>query len=100
MCVALSPARWRSWLHCVTRRKDAGSVRDGVTEIFHWRYPSDRTTALGVTQPLTEISTWDISWGGKGGRCVGLTTIPPLCADCLEIWELQNSGTLRVCPRL
>jgi hypothetical protein len=23
--------------------------------------------------------------GGKGGRCVGLTTVPPSCADCLEI---------------
>jgi len=23
--------------------------------------------------------------GGKGGRCVGLTTLPPSCADCLEI---------------
>jgi len=25
--------------------------------------------------------------GGKGGRCVWLTTLPPSCADCLEIWE-------------
>jgi hypothetical protein len=25
--------------------------------------------------------------GGKGGRCVGQTTLPPSCADCLEIWE-------------
>jgi len=32
--------------------------------------------ALGLTQPLTEISTRNISWG-KGGRCVGLTTLPP-----------------------
>jgi len=23
--------------------------------------------------------------GGKGGRCVGLTTLPPSCAECLEI---------------
>jgi hypothetical protein len=28
-----------------------------------------------------------ISHGGKGGRCVGLTTLPPSCADYLEIWE-------------
>ena len=26
---------------------------------------------------------------GKGGRCVGLTTLPSSCADCLEIWEPQ-----------
>ena len=38
--------------------------------------------------------------GGKGGRCVGLTTLPPLCADCLQIWEPQPPGTLRVCPSL
>jgi hypothetical protein len=24
--------------------------------------------------------------GGKGGRFVGLTTLSPSCADCLEIW--------------
>ena len=33
--------------------------------------------------------------GGKGGRCVGLTALPPSCADCLEIWEPQPPGTLR-----
>ena len=55
--------------------------------------------ALGSTQPLTEINTRNISWGegGKGGRCVGLTTLPPSCADCFEIWEPQLPGTLRDC---
>jgi len=38
--------------------------------------------------------------GGKGGQCVGLTTLPPSRADCLEIWEPQPSGTLRACPGL
>ena len=36
--------------------------------------------------------------GGKGGRCVGLTTLPPSCADCLEICESQSpepSGPLQ-----
>jgi len=36
--------------------------------------------------------------GGKGGRSVGLTTLPPPCVDCLEIWEPQPPGTPRVCP--
>jgi len=31
--------------------------------------------------------------GDRGGRCVGVTTLPPLCADCLETWELQHPGT-------
>jgi len=38
--------------------------------------------------------------GGKGGRCVGLTTLPPSCAYCLEIWEPQPPGNLRACPGL
>jgi len=36
--------------------------------------------------------------GGKGGRCVGLTTLPPSCANCVEIWKPQPPGTLRACP--
>jgi len=27
--------------------------------------------------------------GGKGGRCVGLTTLPPSCAECLESGSLN-----------
>jgi hypothetical protein len=53
--------------------------------------------ALGSTQPLTEMNTRNILWG-KGGRRVGLTTLPPSCADCPEKWEPQPPGTLRACP--
>jgi hypothetical protein len=34
------------------------------------------------------------------GQCVGLTILPPSCADCLEIWEPQPPGTLRACQGL
>ena len=74
-----------------------GLIPDGVNGIFHWHNPSSRTTALGLTQLLTEMSTRNTSWGSKGGRCIGLTTLPPSCADCLEIWEPQPPGTLRAC---
>ena len=30
--------------------------------------------------------------GSKDGRCVGLTTLPSSCADCLEIWDPQPTG--------
>ena len=40
------------------------------TGIFHLHNPSGRTMAKGLTQPLTEMTTRNISWGGKGGRCV------------------------------
>jgi hypothetical protein len=54
---------WRSWLrHCTTIRMVVGSIPDGVTGTFHWYNPSGRTVALGLTQPLTEMSTRVISW--------------------------------------
>jgi hypothetical protein len=84
------------WLrHCATNRKVAGSIPDGVG-IFHWHNPSGRTVVLGSTQPLTEMSTRNISWG-KDGRFIGLTTLPPSCADSPKIWKPQPAGTLRAC---
>jgi hypothetical protein len=50
---------------------------------------------LGLTHPLTNIFPW-----GKGCRCIGLVTLPPTCADCLEIWEPQPPGPLMACPDL
>ena len=45
------------WLrHCATSLKVAGSIPDNVTEIFHSHNPSGRTMALGLTQPLREMS--------------------------------------------
>jgi len=61
-------------------RKVAGSIPDGVIDIFHRHNPSGRTMVLGSTQPLTEMSTRNIP-GDKGGRCVGLKTLPPLFAN-------------------
>jgi len=52
---------------------------------------------LGSTQPLREMSTRNIS-RGKGGQCVGLRTLSPSCAECLEIWETQPPGIFRACP--
>jgi hypothetical protein len=50
------------WLrHCAANRK--GSIPDGVTEIFHGHNPFGRTMSLGLTKPLTEMSTRNISYG-------------------------------------
>ena len=43
----------------------AGLIPDGDIGIFHWHNPSSRTMVLGLTQPLTEISTRNISWGQR-----------------------------------
>ena len=55
--------------------------------------------ALGSTQPLTKISTWSIS-GGKGGRCLRLTTLPPSYGAVMKsgnINFLEPSGPLQTC---
>ena len=88
------------WVRCcVTNRKVAGSIPDGVIGILHW-HPSDRTMALGSTQLLTEMSTRRISWGGKCGRCVRLTTLPLPCAVVMKSGNLnflETSGPIQVC---
>ena len=48
--------------------------------------------ALGSNQPQVKMITRNIP-GGKGDRCVGLTS-PPSRAECHEIWELKPPGTL------
>jgi hypothetical protein len=63
----------------------------------HWNFsftqnPSDRTVALGSTQPLTEMST--------RSRCVRLTTLPPSCAVVMKSGNLnflEPSGPHRAC---
>jgi len=77
----------------------AGSIPDGVIGIFQWHNPSDRTMALGSTQPPTEMSTRNISWG-KGGLCVRLTILPPSCAVVMKSGNLnflEPSGPLQAC---
>ena len=81
--------RRRSWLrHCATSRKGAGSIPGGVIGIFHWHNPS----GPGIDSASNRNEYREYFLGGKGGRCVGLTTLPPSCADCLEIWEIQLPG--------
>ena len=64
--------RWNSWLrHCATSRKVADSMPDGVIGIFHWHNPSGCTMALGLTQPLAEMTTRNISSGVKAASVEG-----------------------------
>jgi len=76
-----------------------GSIPDGNIGIFHWHNPSGRNMALGLTQPLTEKITRNFL-ESKGGRYVGLTILPPSCADCLGISKFHPPGNFRACPGL
>ena len=53
--------------------------------------------ALGSTQPLTVPGVFP---GGRGGRCVRLTTLPPSCAVVMKSGNLnflEPSGPLQAC---
>jgi hypothetical protein len=93
--------QWRSCLrHCATSRKVTGSIPDAVTGIFHWHNPSGRTMALGLTQPLTEMITRNIS---LGVNAAGVWGWQPYCLHMLIILKsgslslLEHSGPVQAC---
>jgi hypothetical protein len=53
-------------------------------------YPAALRPGVDFQQPLAEMSTRNISRGGKGGRCVRLTTLPPPCTD----WKFGSLNLL------
>ena len=95
--------RRRSWLrHYATSREVAGSIPDGVNGIFHWRNPSGRTMALGSTQPLTEMSTRNISWGVKAAGAYDWQLYHlhvPIVLKSESLHLLEPSGPVKACNR-
>ena len=83
-----------SWLrHCATSRKIAFSIPDGIIGLFQWHNPSLESNQHNRNE-------YQYFLAGQGGRCLGLTTLPPSCDDCLEIWEPHPPGNHRTCPGL
>ena len=69
------------------------------SRLCHWNfsltYSFRQHFGPGVDSASNRNEYQEYFLGGKGGRFLGLTTLPPSCADCLEIWEPQPTGTLR-----
>ena len=57
--------------HCTPSWKAAGSIPNGVIGIFYLHNPSGCPMALGLTQPLTEMSTGNISCRLKAAGALG-----------------------------
>ena len=71
---------------------------------FHWNFSLTLSFrphyGPGVDSASNRCEYQECFLGGKGSWCIGLTTLPPSCANCHEIWEPQPPGTLRACPGL
>jgi hypothetical protein len=93
--------QWYSRLRqCTTSRKVTGSIPDGVIRIFHWHIISGCTMALGSTQPLTEMSTRNISWGGRAASAYGWQPYHlhvPIVLKFGSLNLLEPSGPVQAC---
>jgi hypothetical protein len=85
----------RHWLrHYATSRKVADSTPDDVTGFFNWSNTSSRSMALGLTQPLTEISTKKLpGCKGRPARKAGVAAICELSRKFERLDVLQPYGT-------
>jgi len=76
------------------------SIPVGTIGIFHWHNPSSRTMAFGSTQPLTEMSTRNISWGVKAVSALGWQPYHlhvPTVMKSGSLNLLQPSGPVKAC---
>jgi len=93
--------RWHSWLrHCFTSQKFAYLIPSGIIRIFHWHNPSGRNMALGLSQPLTELSTRNISWGVNAACALGWQPYHlhmPIVLNCGSPNLLESSGPAQAC---
>jgi hypothetical protein len=89
------------WLRWGARnRKVVGSVPAGVTGIFVDIKSFRLHYGPGVDSASNRNEYQDHFMGGKGGRCVRLTTLPPSCAVVMKSGNLnflEPSGPLQAC---
>jgi hypothetical protein len=78
--------------------------REFDSRCFHWNFSLTESfrphSGPEVDSACNTNVHQEYFLGGKGGRCVRLITLPPSCADCLEIWEPQPAVNFKACPGL
>jgi len=92
---------WIVWGHAVAQLVEAlryKLVGLGFDSRWcHWNFsltlPFRPHCGPGVDSASNRNEYQEYFLGDKGGRCIGLTTLPLSGADCLEIWKPQPPGT-------
>jgi len=93
--------QWYSWLRdCVTGWKVKALIPDVVSLKFFIDLIVQLHCCPGFDSAANRNEYQEYFLGVKGGRCVGLSTLPPSCANCVEIWELEPAGSHRAHPGL
>jgi hypothetical protein len=96
--------QWHCWNSTCIIMATSGSRPRGGAAGSDTALQAGRSWVRDPTMPqifffdiIFPVALWP--WGGKGGRCVGLT-LQPSCVSCPEMWEPQSPATLRACPDL
>jgi hypothetical protein len=76
------------WGTARKNRKIRGFDSQWVFGIFHWKSFQPRCD-LGIYSASNRNEYQEYLLGGKRGWCIGLTTLPPSCADCHETGSLK-----------
>jgi hypothetical protein len=79
------------WGTALQTGRSRGRSKIMPLEFSDWHNPSCRTVAPGVDSASNRNEYQECFLGGKDGRCLGLTTLPPSCVDYLEIWWVSTS---------
>jgi len=95
---------YMSWGHLVgwdtTLQAGRSRVRFRIASLAFFIDISLPHYGPGVDSACNRNEYQEYFLGGKGGRCVRLTNLPPSFSDCLEIWEPHPPGIIRACPGL
>ena len=92
--------RVAQWLRrCATNRKVAGSIPAGINGFFIDIKSFRSHYGPGVDSASNRNVYQEYFLGGKGGRCVRLTTLPPSCVVTKSgnLSFLETSGPVQAC---
>ena len=83
--------KWNLPFRTKHRRYLSWLLQESVTQSFQ----SHCGPRVDSASNRNEYQGYSLGGGGKGGRCFGLTTLPPSCADFIKILGASTSWSTR-----